>query len=537
MPTVNLDAMIPREDFQVDGENRSPESNRNPREMLLTALSPEGSTLPTLRKPDFQRETSSWTPEIIMGFVRSFLDGDVIPAVIMWRSPRTGNVFVIDGAHRLSALIAWIHDDYGDKSLSRAFFQNAIEPDQEKIAQKTRSLIAREVGLYKDLFAYIKKPEGAPDQKAILRARNIATFPLFLQWVEGSASAAEASFVRINSGAAAINKTERALIEARRKPNAIATRALMRAGTGHKFWSTFDPTHKADLEEIAKEVYDHLFRPIVEFPITTVDLPVAGRAYSADSVKMIFELVNFLSRNPAAPKETREAKEIADDNDGAATIQLLKRVQKMTTRVFGNDAGSLGLHPGVYCYGATGKFNPQAFIGAIAFMKDLETRNQFKKFTQHRAKFEEFLLKHRFFINQVVADKGSGNRGLPTLVRLYQFVLERIVVGNTDDEIVAALKADPDFSFLYIPSRDERRHGRNFSKETKAAVALKEGLENEARCKICGARLYFKAVSFDHRVRKQDGGTGAPDNAQQTHPYCNTGFKESEVSKERAAAG
>ena len=38
--------------------------------------------------------------------------------MILRRSPKSGNIFVIDGAHRLSAFIAWVHDDYGDKKIS-----------------------------------------------------------------------------------------------------------------------------------------------------------------------------------------------------------------------------------------------------------------------------------------------------------------------------------------------------------------------------------------------------------------------------------
>ena len=41
----------------------------------------------------------------------------------------------------------------------------------------------------------------------------------------------------------------------------------------------------------------------------------------------------------------------------------------------------------------------------------------------------------------------------------------------------------------------------------------------------------FKTISMDHAQRKQDGGTGSPDNAQLTHPYCNSGYKEQQVAK------
>lgn len=45
------------------------------------------------------------------------------------------------------------------------------------------------------------------------------------------------------------------------------------------------------------------------------------------------------------------------------------------------------------------------------------------------------------------------------------------------------------------------------------------------RCCICSAAIHFNSISIDHIVRKQDGGLGTVDNAQLSHPFCNTGVK------------
>ena len=55
-----------------------------------------------------------------------------------------------DGAHRLSALIAWVHDDYGDKHTSMRFFDNIIPQEQERTAENARRLINSTVGSYND---------------------------------------------------------------------------------------------------------------------------------------------------------------------------------------------------------------------------------------------------------------------------------------------------------------------------------------------------------------------------------------------------
>jgi Protein of unknown function DUF262 len=88
----------------------------------------------TLRKPDFQRETAAWSPEAVCSFLESFVSGDLIPAVICWQSASRLN-FVIDGAHRISVVIAWLLDDYGAGDESKTFYANNIPPEQREIDQ------------------------------------------------------------------------------------------------------------------------------------------------------------------------------------------------------------------------------------------------------------------------------------------------------------------------------------------------------------------------------------------------------------------
>ena len=63
----------------------------------------------------------------------------------------------------------------------------------------------------------------------------------------------------------------------------------------------------------------------------------------------------------------------------------------------GNSPASLGLHPAIYFYGATGRYQPAAFLAAVRFIQNLEQRRAFIRFTDIRAKFEDFLLKYRYF--------------------------------------------------------------------------------------------------------------------------------------------
>lgn len=46
------------------------------------------------------------------------------------------NIFVIDGSHRVSSLVAWVNDDYGDGEISKTFFKDEIPNEQKRIAKK-----------------------------------------------------------------------------------------------------------------------------------------------------------------------------------------------------------------------------------------------------------------------------------------------------------------------------------------------------------------------------------------------------------------
>ena len=93
MPThyANLDALIRREDFEVKSETiLSPAQLAST--MQISQLEAESLMYQVLRKPDFQRETANWEPEKIADLIESFLEGDLIPSIILWRSPKSGNI-------------------------------------------------------------------------------------------------------------------------------------------------------------------------------------------------------------------------------------------------------------------------------------------------------------------------------------------------------------------------------------------------------------------------------------------------------------
>jgi hypothetical protein len=72
----------------------------------------------------------------------------------------------------------------------------------------------------------------------------------------------------------------------------------------------------------------------------------------------------------------------------------------------------------------------------------------------------------------------------------------------------------------------QSKPGADFSDEAKSSAFLRQAFKQALRCPICDGYLDpTKSASYDHIVRKQDGGDGAEDNCQITHPYCNSSIK------------
>jgi hypothetical protein len=165
----------------------------------------------------------------------------------------------------------------------------------------------------------------------------------------------------------------------------------------------------------------------------------------------------------------------------------------------------------------------------------LEKKDQFVQFTKVRRHFEEFWLTHKHFANQLTRKFGSGIKGYERLVELWRSIIELMTKGELPSMIEATLLADNRFSFL-TPKEDSKsaKKGKAFDTETKSEAFMKEALGNALTCKICHGYLHANSISFDHVQRKQDGGTGALDNAQMTHPFCNTGVKEMQASVMKA---
>ncbi len=335
------------------------------------------------------------------------------------------------------------------------------------------------------------------------------------------------------------------IIKARKKPNAIAARALANAGVGHKYWSSFPPEIREQIEKLANEIWDGMFTPLLQLPVKTTDLPIAGEGYSATAFRMIFDLINQV--NDIAPsmwqvkppgKKSRkksDEKKIADDADGSVTVSLMRNVRRAALLISGNYEGSLGLHPLVYFYTREGRIQPAAFLATVKFVMDLKEKRRFYSFTKYRSRFEEYLVQHPDFAGILGHAYGSRSRPVDALVVMYNEIFNCLKRGEADDDkITEALVTNPRLSELqkaFEPKKRLRR--KNFSADEKSAAYLNEAITSPVRCYLCNSRIHTRGFNIDHMQAKKDGGNGDVSNAKPTHFYCNGGFRQQMEAIER----
>lgn len=479
MAKVNLDALIAREDFEVE-ENVN--SGKKKESISIEDMKGDSFFFSNLRKPDFQRETNEWDAQKIFELIKSFVEGDLIPAIILWRSTG-GYLFIIDGCHRLSALSAWVNNDYGDGKISKLFYDGIIPDEQLEIGQETRKLVNKSIGSYDDFRLALSHPDKV-NSDVIRYAKNLGALAIQLQWVEGDAHKAENSFFKINQQAAPINKTELKLLESRKKPNSIAARAIIRSGKGHKYWSYFPTGMQQQVQELAAEINGILFHPQLQTPIKTLDIPIGGNLYSAQTLPLVLDFINIVCVDNSTGKA-----ETPDDNDGEATINTLKRIRKVAYRLNSNHTSSLGLHPAVYFYSQDGRHKTASFFAMVDFIINLDKRKSINNFILVREKFEDFILQYDYLIQQINRKYRIAQKSYPYISSFFQKVVALLGTGMGFDKIINEIIADKGFNYLTFQKASEQpslEKAVDFSSNKKSAIYIQEALQKAPRCGICG---------------------------------------------------
>lgn len=428
---------------------------------------------------------------------------------------------MIDGGHRLSVLRAWVEDDYGDGTTSQAFFGYEISREQKRVAKRTRDLVEERVGKFATVNAQLMQTD-LPDEVRI-RLIALASRALHIQWVSGNAEKAEASFFKINTEGTPLDDIEELLLRNRRRPIAIAARAVIRAGKGHKYWSAFPPKAAQGIENAAAELHKSLFDPEIKRPVKTLDLPLGGSKGVRTALQVLIDFMLIASRNQQGSPLNIQDQE--PDDTGDATVMVLKKALRLARWITGNTNGSLGLHPAVYFYGPSGVHSGPMFMGTVALVGKRLANNDtgyFKKFTEVRGPLERLLVEYKDLIATILQKQASSRRS-----RVYENLLDALVdslcQGKTPSEEWFVETAGVKGKVLTGSARTE---STEFSDEAKSHAFIASALKGVLKCPQCDGYLDpDKSISYDHDQRVRDGGGGNRENIRLMHPYCNQAIK------------
>jgi len=313
------------------------------------------------------------------------------------------------------------------------------------------------------------------------------------------------------------------LIRNRRKPVAISARAILRAGSGHKYWSGFSESRAREIEAVAEEFHERIFKPEASEPLKTLELPIGGTISPVDALGL---LVDFLAISGTRDPQPKAISAYDDDEDGAQTVVVLKNAFQVLNRMTGNGPASLGLHPAIYFYNERGKYSRFMFLGMTALIQDALRNNNnafFKRFTSIRKRFEEFLIANKSLLGILLQNTSKGQR-VPKISNLFELLVKEFEAGG---------EVAPEFLITTMGMRGRILDATSLqttapiSDDTKSTIYVREAIKSALHCPICGGWLDpSKSVSYDHIKPVREGGGGGPENAQMAHPYCNTGYKE-----------
>src|ERR1019366_4686257 len=118
---------------------------------------------------------------------------------------------------------------------------------------------------------------------------------------------------------------------------------------------------------------------------------------------------------------------------------------------------------------------------------------------------------------------------IPWLEHYWRYELGLFFTGKTAEEASVFIQANPDWGFLSHKVPLIRLAGEkasaNFSRATKTGAIWRSALPGAPRCEICHGLWHRNSIHIDHEVDKSRGGSGRPENARVTHPYCDSTYK------------
>jgi hypothetical protein len=522
-----------------------------------------------LRKPEFQRATNGWEDEKIVNLIKTLRENQVIPGVILWLNTETGHIFVLDGAHRLSTVRAWITDDWGGSPAAAAY--GYVEDGDVEAAGRARLKIDEEIGSFEAIREAGKRyrrivDEGKkvsdfldPDTESKGRFMyNLNTsLRIPIQWVSGDYKTAEHSFININTGGTPLSDSEVLYLKNRRSPVARAMTGIVSNGSKPYLWLKY----REECDKLSRSLYDVVLGPSDSPPAARVsDYPVCLVKKQKNFERYLFLQGIFCTVMLGGTGEDNLravmedfANEASDEIVATKTLECLQRVKSAISSVHSNQSHSLGLYPAFYFYTNKGQYKDLLFLLFLSWSSQgtqEQILNRKIRFTLARDLFEEVWMMGKEAVFQCFGRKGAGPfrmtlRHVDMLQRLMDLTLDFKSKSKAAIDVLDEFLRDVDpkihSDFLKQHEQEQGRPYGRFSEATKLHgefLALFHGATH--RCATCGGRVLLGSHQADHEKKRSDGGTSGIENLDIKHPFCNNNkdrleglrrcFGDSEVS-------
>lgn len=367
--------------------------------LLLKHLYGDESLTPYLRKPDFQRATWAWSPIECVDLLEAVLEERVVPSIILWKSPEKF-LYVLDGGHRISVLLAWIEDNWGDRR-STNYKDAGTEREIIRAADEVRALLReRGIGSYndyrtanrrfRDFQAEGKNPESeklmdSTELKYAEKMRHLITaevgFPIL--WVRGNYEVAEKSFLKINSTGKQLSNWETKLVENRTSSFARTVMAIAQISSPEHCWTIDEPEVKQNdiLKNNVKEILEKvellhkiLFEPSYVKPIKDFRQPLMVIPYTQPDKKALYiaELLTIVEGKKGQKAETERLIQ-KDSNKSISKIianglSLVSNATDVLENIQGTNPRSITLVPLVYFYNNQGTHVRSLLYGMLFWL-------------------------------------------------------------------------------------------------------------------------------------------------------------------------
>ncbi len=565
---VHLDHLISRESLRwVDPrKDQSPylPFKRSPMTKLkfkdLVDLGDIMPIFPLLRKPDFQRETSAWTPEDCVRLLESIVKGLIIPSLIIWKSPDNNFLYILDGAHRISVMRAWVIDDWGDKAEEDYYERHEYYEEIREAAQVVRAAVKSNIGSYEDFLTagkswLVASKDGSPRdkltdkeyQRGLFYTEMIQEAGFHIQEVSGDYEVAEASFLRINKSGQPLYDWETTLIENRNSSFARAIMSVANGGAG-RYWpentqdASLDSTSRL-ITQASEALHKRIFVPPLKSPIHDINVPFVAATKFFPKHAYLLELFPVVMKTDNVEYLFKRDK----GSEPTPVIQNGYELIARTTEVFDHLTGasdnplSLSLVPLFYFYTTIGRYVRSSLYGFIAWLmsgSEDEIRSRKVIFSVHRGRFEEILFTQDL-AGAISRRAGSGLRGVGATVQFYQKLLELLIEDPSpvEDKHFHA-KLSKIMSSLTTPSKKQAAENtaRTFTGVQKTKINIREIFNSVIRCEICGGILDLRmGVQYDHTIPYAQRRSTNADYGRPTHPFCNN--QRQAIEKYRSGNG